>query len=64
MAIVSSDMGDETILQRDETISRFSSKHPETAAGYQFDNEDGGQRRQPKPETVKCGPSASSLPSP
>jgi hypothetical protein len=37
----------------DETISRFSRKLPETAVGYQSDNEDGGQRRKIKPETVK-----------
>jgi hypothetical protein len=53
----------ETILLRDETISRVARRHPETADGYQFDNENGGQRRHLKPETVKCEPSASSLPS-
>ena len=39
---------DETNLSGDETISRFSRKHPETALGYQLHNEDGGQRRAPK----------------
>jgi hypothetical protein len=32
---------------------RFSRRRPETAFGYQADNENGGQRRQPTPETVK-----------
>ena len=35
-------MGDETILLGDETIFRFWRRHPETALGYQFDNENGG----------------------
>jgi hypothetical protein len=35
----------ETILQRDETISRFWRRRPETADGYQASNNNGGQRR-------------------
>jgi hypothetical protein len=40
-------VSDETILLGDETIFRFSRRHPETADGYQLDNENGGQRRRP-----------------
>ena len=47
--IVSSGSRDEAILPRDETISRFWRRRPETAHGYQPDNENGGQRRQAKP---------------
>jgi hypothetical protein len=39
-------IGDETILARHETIFRFWCRHPETADGYQADNNNGGQRRQ------------------
>jgi hypothetical protein len=35
----------ETIQSHDETISRISRRHPETPVGYQFHNENGGQRR-------------------
>src|SRR5208337_4749677 len=37
---------------------------PETPHGYQVRNNTGGPRRQRHPETVKCEPSASSLPLP
>jgi hypothetical protein len=43
----------ETIPAGDETISGFWRRRPETADGYQPCNENGGQRRYPKPETVK-----------
>jgi hypothetical protein len=46
--IVSFALVDETILPGDETIFRFWRRRPETAVGYQFDNENGGQRRQQK----------------
>jgi len=49
-------VSDETILLGDETIFRFWRRRPETADGYQYDNENGGQRRWSKPETVKCEP--------
>jgi hypothetical protein len=61
--IVSSGLGHETILRRDETIFRFWRRTPETAGGYQANNKSGGQRRKAEPETVKCEPLASSLPS-
>jgi hypothetical protein len=51
--IVSSGPGDETILLGDETIFRFWRRTPETSVGYQLANNNGGQRRQAKPETVK-----------
>jgi hypothetical protein len=45
---------------RDETIFRFWRRTPETPHGYQGANNNGGQRLQRYPETVKCEPSASS----
>jgi hypothetical protein len=40
---VSSGAGDETILQRDETIFRFWRRYPETAGGYQTPNKAAGR---------------------
>jgi len=45
--------GHETILLGDETIFRYWRRTPETPGGYQLANNNGGQRRQAKPETVK-----------
>jgi hypothetical protein len=50
--------------RRDETISSFGADIRKQPLVNEFDNENGGQRRHPKPETVKCEPSASSLLSP
>ena len=54
---------DETILLCHETIFRFWRRYPETAVGYHVANETAGTPA-PKPETARCGPSASSSPSP
>src|SRR6266852_769267 len=61
--IVSSGPSDETILLPDETISRFSADIRKQRMVIKPTT----SRRAtpaPKPETVKCGPSASSWPSP
>jgi hypothetical protein len=50
--------GDETILACHETILGFWRRHPETAVGYQPPNDAADSAAHP--ETVKCGPSASS----
>jgi hypothetical protein len=50
--------GDETILARHETILGFARRYPETAVGYQSANDAADSAAHP--ETVKCGPSASS----
>src|SRR5260370_38819169 len=39
-------------------------RHPESADGYQPDNENGGQRRDPKPGAIKKGRSSSTLTAP
>jgi hypothetical protein len=40
--IASSAWADETIIPGEETIFHFWRRHPETALGYQFDNDNGG----------------------
>jgi hypothetical protein len=56
LRIVSSGQGDETILTGHETILPLGRRRPETPDGYQVPNNNGGQRRRPNPETVKCEP--------